>query len=89
MAISLRINLVYNSWIHRNTSRRTHKGVTTKPQMKAKVVKDVKELTCSQTEANFSKGNSVLDIAMFCNVNDVKNSFTARMLSHEVLNLVK
>ena len=39
--------------------------------MKAKVVKDVKELTCSQTEANFSKGNSVLDIAMFCNFNGV------------------
>ena len=59
-----------------------------KPQMKTKVAKERKEVTRSQTEANFSKGNSVLDIAMFCNLNDVKNPFTARMLSYEVLNLV-
>ena len=66
--------------------------------MKAKVVKERKKnkikiklkLTRSQTEANFSKGNSLLGIAMFCKLsNGVKNPFTARMLSYEVLNLFK
>ena len=57
-----------------------------KPQMKAKVVKERKKI--KKLAANFSKGNSL--IAMFSNISHgVKNPFTARMLSYEVLNLVK
>ena len=90
MANLIAEKLRFSFLIHFNTSRRTHKGATTKTTNGSKSREGTqKRFTRSQTEANFSKENSVLDIAMFCNLNDVKNPFTARTLSYEVLNLVK